>query len=600
MKEKTYRLLDFLAIPFRAAPVLTAWILISLTITALVPSMQVIATARFVDTALAYVGGDTSGNILVSLIYIMLIVGWQYLSWSLQTLSTTKLELRLNETFREQTVEKRARLEYRHIENNEAWDLIGRVCKEPATRIKEGFDNLTQLASGIVTVVAVLALLMAQVWWAGLIIIGFVFPLFMVSMKAGKRQYDADREAEKYTRRANYLATVLTEREGAEERTVFGYTEALNRRWFEKYEAARKITQREELRRFIQIKGTGLITVGISVAIAFVLLFPLRSGELSPGTFIGLVTAVFSLVQSLSWGLPWAVSQLAKNRAYLDDLTKFSGLSEREGATDIPARLDGFRLGTVEFDHVSFRYPGTQTYILKDFTFTMHEGVHYALVGANGAGKTTLTKLLTGQYDNYEGTIRIAGRDLREYTLAELKSVFSVVYQDFARYFITMRNNIEIGDLRTGACPDVEGAMRLIELDGVAEKLPHGADTPLGKISEGGSDLSGGEWQKVALARCIASPGAVRILDEPTAALDPMAESRVYELFGRISAGHTTVFITHRLGAARLADEIVVLADGRVAESGSHTDLIAKDGIYAEMFASQSAWYRSEKEAIPA
>ena len=211
-------------------------------------------------------------------------------------------------------------------------------------------------------------------------------------------------------------------------------------------------------------------------------------------------------------------------------------------------------------------------------------------MGANGAGKTTLTKLLTGQYDEYEGTIRVAGRDLRDFTAAEKKALFSVVYQDYAKYYVTLREAVALGDLREGARPDVESALRAVELD--TAKLPQGIDTPLGKIREGGVDLSGGEWQRTALARCLVSPAPVRILDEPTAALDPMAESRVYEQFGHISEGHTTLFITHRLGAARLADEILVLADGHVAEHGSHEVLMQKAGLYAEMFESQSAWYR--------
>ncbi|MDY3285312.1 MAG: ABC transporter ATP-binding protein [Eubacteriales bacterium] len=595
MKEKTYRLFDFIAIPFRAAPVLMCWILFSQALSALMTTLQALATARFVDTALAYVGGDRTGNVVLPLVLLLLIAGWGYISYALSGIGWEKLEMRLDETFRAQTAEKRARLEYRHVEDSQTWDLIGRVCRDPASRIRGGLDSLTQLVFGIVSVASVLALLAAEVWWAALVIAGFSVPLFAVAVRSGRRQYEADRTAEKHRRRADYLASVLTEREGAEERTVFGYTDALNRRWFERYEACRRISQREELRRFIRIKGTGLVTVAISVAVALVLLFPLRSGLLSAGTFIGLVTAVFGLVQRMSWDLPWALSEIAKNRAYLDDLTAFSALSEREGALDRPADLPGFRLGTIEFEHVSFRYPGTEAFILKDFTCTLREGMHYALVGANGAGKTTLTKLLTGQYTNYEGTIRIAGRDLREYTLAELKSIFSVVYQDFARYAVSLRDNIALGDLREGANPDVEGAMACLGLDEVAAKLPQGADTPLGRIRDGGVDLSGGEWQKAALARCIAGEGAVRILDEPTAALDPVAESRVYELFGKISAGHTTLFITHRLGAARLADEILVLEDGRVAEKGSHEALLAQHGLYAAMFESQSAWYRTEE-----
>jgi ATP-binding cassette subfamily B protein len=246
--------------------------------------------------------------------------------------------------------------------------------------------------------------------------------------------------------------------------------------------------------------------------------------------------------------------------------------------------------------------------ILKNLSLTLLAHRHYAFVGVNGAGKTTITKLLTGLYDNYTGDILIDGKNLRDFSQAELKSLFSIVYQDFAKYQIPMTDSIGIGNVQAiltnntqinvndkdGFAISEENVAVAVENLGLGEavsKLPDGLNTPLGRIKEKGVDLSGGEWQRVAIARTLVSRAPVHILDEPTAALDPVAESDVYELFGKISKGKSTIFITHRLGAARLADEIFVIADGHVIEQGTHEELMKKSGVYAEMFEAQRGWY---------
>ena len=212
-------------------------------------------------------------------------------------------------------------------------------------------------------------------------------------------------------------------------------------------------------------------------------------------------------------------------------------------------------------------------------------------MGVNGAGKTTITKLLTGLYDNYEGEIYLNGKNLREYTLAELKGYFTVVYQDFAKYQIEYKDNVKLGDVLRDDDGRMVECTRQIGLDGVVDTLHSGADTPLGKVSENGVDLSGGEWQRLAIARSLYSASPMKILDEPTAALDPIAESGIYELFRDITMNKSAIFITHRLGAAKIADKIIVIDGGRVAEFGSHAELIRQGGIYAEMFNTQRGWY---------
>ena len=495
---------------------------------------------------------------------------------------------------------KRGRLEYRHIEDNESWNLISRVCDDSLANIAYGMNNLFDIADLVISIASILAILMTQVWWAAVVIMVVAIPLILTAIKGGREVYDARREVRKYVRRENYLHNVLTKRDYIEERALFDYSDKVNEQWFEKYEVARKAILKKDISNQIKMRISSIVALFASIGIIGVILVPTVKGAMSIGIFIALVNATFNIVDRMSWNLSYVARTFAEKQEYLKDLTKFMALSEREGALDEPENIENIAFDSIEFKNVAFKYPGTEKYILKDFNLKIQKNKHYAFVGINGAGKTTITKLLTGMYQDYDGQILINNKDIKLYSLKELKAIFTVVYQDFAKYQVSADDNILLGDISqlnkklAGESYDMarRGAiLKEIDLEKVIKKLPEGLSTYLGKIKSKGVDLSGGEWQRLAVARALYSPAHVRILDEPTAALDPVAESNVYKMFGRISKGKTTIFITHRLGAARLADEIIVIDGGSVAEKGSHDELIKMDGIYATMFESQKSWY---------
>jgi ATP-binding cassette subfamily B protein len=591
IENREYKLRDFIKIPFTVSPGMMSLRVIDKIIYALIPSLQVLTTAAFIDTAIKIVGGQASKNqIIVPLVWILLLVSHQYITFALMGLARAKMNLKLTEAFQTAITEKRAMLEYRHVEDNETWDLIERVGKDPAGRLGGGFDILLRMADMFIRVGSIMLVLVVQVWWVALVILAFSVPLFWLAVRSGKANYEAAKEAAKYTRRAKYLQGVLTERDNVEERALFTYSDELNKRYYDKYLTAHKINVKAERNRYIKMKSASLITVLISVLIAGVLIVPLGSGDISVGMFMGFVTATFGLAQMMSWELTEITSELANNREYLRDLSVFGKLSETADAADLPVACVS-EPECIEFHCVSFTYPDTEITILKNLSLKLFAKKHYAFVGVNGAGKTTLTKLLTGLYDNYTGDILIGGKNLRDFTQAELKAMFSIVYQDFAKYQIRMADSIGLGNVHGATEQEIREAVNILGFDGAVSKLPEAMDTPLGKIKGNGVDLSGGEWQRVAIARSLVSRAPVHILDEPTAALDPVAESEVYGMFGKISKDKSTVFITHRLGAARLADEIFVIADGHVAEHGTHDELMDMGGIYAEMFEAQRGWY---------
>jgi ATP-binding cassette subfamily B protein len=243
-----------------------------------------------------------------------------------------------------------------------------------------------------------------------------------------------------------------------------------------------------------------------------------------------------------------------------------------------------------EFRDVSFTYPGTTRCVLSNFNFTLCPGERVALIGENGQGKTTIVKLITRLYDPSEGQILLDGIDLREYDLPALHAEIGVIFQDFMRYEMTARENIAVGRIEIPhLAEEIEYAAEKSLADGVIAKLEGGYDQMLGRRFEGGVDLSGGEWQKLALARAYLRDAQLLILDEPTASLDARSEFEVFERFAELTYGKMALLISHRFSTVRMADRIVVLEAGRLVEEGTHTQLLALGGRYASMFEMQAA-----------
>jgi ATP-binding cassette subfamily B protein len=282
-----------------------------------------------------------------------------------------------------------------------------------------------------------------------------------------------------------------------------------------------------------------------------------------------------------------------ENSLYLSNLFEFLDYQPTVRSPEHPRPLTLPLREGIEFRHVSFTYPGKSEPALRDVSFTIHPGESVALVGPNGAGKTTIVKLLTRLYDPDGGQILLEGHDLREYALADLHAAIGVIFQDYVTYYFSARDNIGVGRLPEMANLErVQGAAAKSGADTVITRLPKGYETTLGRWFDEGYQLSGGEWQKVALARAFMRDAEILILDEPTASLDARAE---YEIFTRMKAlteGKMALFISHRFSTVRLADRIFVLENGTIAEAGTHEELLALGGTYADLFNLQAAAYR--------
>jgi len=589
IKKNVYSTKDFILIPFQASPIGAILFIVLKLSEGIIPGLLVLFTASFVDQAVVAFQMGTITYVVAPLIGILVCIS---LSWTLNIINNfvnSYLGIKINQQLRLSVAEKRNKLLYCYVEDNEIYELVQRVGKNAGDRIIEGFTTLMDLTALVVQILGLISIIAIQIWWAALLVVGVSVPLFFLAAKSGKEDYQAYEEAAEYVRKADYLKKVLCARETADERFLFGFTDRLNKKWLTLFHEAKKIELRATAWNFIRMKTAGLLTISISVISAFSLLYPAAYGAISVGMYISLVNGVFNLVENVSWNLTNLFRAHIENLEYLKDFSIFASLEEQEGAQDLPTK--GMLVREIEFKNVFFSYPGSDIPVLKGLSIKLYKNNQYAIVGKNGAGKSTLIKLLLGLYDNYSGEILINNKELRTYSATERKGFFSAVFQDFSKYSISIYDNIALGKAEDMEHVKLEKVLEELELTEKIAELPDGIDTKLGKIDQNSVDVSGGQWQRIAIARSLVSGRDVRILDEPTAALDPVSESRIYQLFASMTKGIIGILITHRLGAASIADKIIVIDDGVVAEQGTHEELIEQKGIYAEMYEAQRSWY---------
>lgn len=393
-------------------------------------------------------------------------------------------------------------------------------------------------------------------------------------------------------RELDYLRDLGTKKEAAKELKIFGLGDYFRKRFnsinTETIDRAQKLAGKR-LRAGAALAILG--SIGYYGAYAFLVLRTLR-GQLSIGelTFLAGALAGTSAQIQLVFNTFTAIADQA---LFLSDLLEFFAVKPkiRSVASGIPAPRP-IRQG-IEFQDVSFVYPGTTRQVLKNFNFSIDAGERIAIVGENGQGKTTIVKLMTRLYEPTAGRILLDGVDLHEYDLADLHSQIGVIFQDFMRYDLPVRENIAAG--RIEYVQDDARILDAVRKSGAGEvlrRLPHNLDQMLGRRFEEGLDLSGGEWQKLALARAYLRDSQILILDEPTAALDAMAEYEVFQRFAELTKGKISILISHRFSTVRMSDRIVVLESGVIREHGTHAQLMALGGRYADMFELQAASYR--------
>ena len=488
-------------------------------------------------------------------------------------------------------MEHAATLDLEDFEDSELQDSLDRARRQTMGRM----SLMTQLfgqAQDVVTVASFAAGLIVYAPWLIALLLVALVPVFVGEAHFNAQSYSLNFSWTSERRELDYLRQIGASAETAKEVKIFGLNAFLIARYRSLadafYAASRKLAARRAIWGGLL---TALGTLGYYIAYAFIAWRTLR-GEFSIGDLTFLAGS-FRRLRTLLENLLIGFSQVAGQALYLDDLFSFF---EIRPEIISPANPRAFPMPIAQgfsFEDVGFSYPGAERWAVRHLTFKLNAGEVLALVGENGAGKTTLVKLLARLYDPDEGRILLDGHDLREYDLDTLRSNIGVIFQDFVRYHLSAAENIAVGRIEArDDRPRIVAAAERSLADEVIRKLPKGYDQMVGKRFKGGVDLSGGEWQKIAIARAYMRDAQLLILDEPTAALDARAEFEVFQRFKELSAGKTAVLISHRFSSVRMADRILVLSDGQVEAMGTHAELLAHGGRYAELFELQAAGYR--------
>lgn len=486
---------------------------------------------------------------------------------------------------------KAASLDLAMFEDSEFYDKLERARRQTTGRVVLMSMVLSQLQD-LITILFLGAGLVAFEPWLILILAVAVLPSFLSEAYFSRSSYSLVRSWTPQRRELDYLRYIGASVETAKEIKVFGLDKFLTGRFGKIADDYFKVNKALAIKRTIW--GTLLQVLSVGAYYGAYLLIILRTvaGSLSVGDMTFL-SGSFNRLQNQLQNLLSTFTRITESALYLQDYFDFLAIVPTIRDETHAIAAPGIIREGIVFDNVGFKYPGTEVWAVRHISFKLEPGEKLALVGENGAGKTTLVKLLARMYDPSEGRILLDGEDIRHFKIESYRKIISVIFQDYVRFSFKAGENIAVGQIEDASNRDqVTHAAEKSLADPVIRNLPEGYEQMLGKRFAEGIDLSGGEWQKVALARAYMRDAQIVILDEPTAALDARAEFEVFKRFSELTKGKTAVIISHRFSTVRMADRILVLKNGEKLELGTHEELLQANGLYAELFRLQAQGYQ--------
>ena len=561
----TYRLVR------RNAGAIYALIILESIISALTDPLIIYATKLSVDSIVGFVSG---GADVKPVIFLVLLFAWKELSKFFRNILDIKLEQRLELNLNKSLMNKLSLISVDEIEKSEFQDKLNQIKDRPHLALIELFNSSILILSTVIKVVGIAFVFFNISGILGIsYLIAAIFDILFTFMAVNKMNKMFENTSRNEREMENVI-DILKNKDALYEIKVFKMKNLfLNR--FEKYSSA---VFKERLDTTLKSQNYLLLSSVVNIVwMGLVILFivsKLLAKAIGAGDLTAIVTSASSTLD-MAEDFVYEASTVSNN-GYIAN-TLFYILSSDERKVEKSSKYGD----EIEFSHVSFKYPGTQKTVLHDLSFKINKDKVTAIVGENGAGKSTIIKLVAGLYEPTEGSVRISNMNPYSMSNEDISNELSIVFQDFKNYELSLRDNILFGKVG-----DISEDLKLLELDKYSE------DTNIGKLEEDGVYLSGGENQKLALARAIQKKSDFLIFDEPTASMDPMVEAKMYDNILKVLKSRGAIIITHRLVLSKLADDIIVLGDGRIVERGSHDELMNRGGIYKQMYDEQSGWYK--------
>ena len=472
--------------------------------------------------------------------------------------------------------------------------------REAGNRPISIINSTFTIVSTMISLISYIIILSAFIPYATLIIVVVSIPSAIINFIYRRKNFQYIRNRSLDRRQMNYYSDLLVDKNLAKEIKLFDLSDTLIDRYETVFTRYYKGLRKLILNETFWYLGVAILSSIVNYGLYIIIAVNVLNGKILIGDY-SLYTGALSSISSYVASLIGVSATIYEGTLFIDNLMSFL----KEKKTIVPSVKKAEKIKhstphTIELINVSFSYPQTERKVLDNINLKFRPGETVVLVGLNGAGKTTLIKLLTRLYDPTEGIILLDGKDIREYDVKDLYSMFGIIFQDYGKYAMSVSENIQFGDIKSPLNPEkITYAAKQSCADEFIEHLPNGYDTPLMRIFEkNGIELSGGQWQKLAISRAFYSDSDILILDEPTASLDALAEQEIFNQFDKLRQGKTTIFVSHRLSSATVASKIVVLEYGKVIEEGTHRELMSKHGKYYELFSIQANRYMEKDGSL--
>lgn len=572
-----------------------SWLILSLisriTI-GLMPFVLLKLTETLINHVTAFISNQTT-----SLRFIFLLLFAQFIFTILKSILQhlnevwdMEIEYKLDFVMGKMLSEKTTRISYKYFESTEFFNTLERIGNNQGSRVISPLRHILDLFQAIISFCSYVVFL-SMVHWSLVVLSVFVaIPTLLIQTKFGNEKFFLMKYITKEAREANFISGLFQDKGGNKEIRLFNLSSYLLKKW----ERLTHYTNNKAIHLMKREKRTHILLDGLTALLygggSWIIIHLLRSNRLGIGEFVSIGQAIQG-AQGVINSAAVSLARIYEEQLYLNDYFNFIGTEEETSTESHPIWIDAS--SAITLNHVSFSYSDTSPNVLNEINLTIKKGEKIAIVGENGSGKTTLIKCILGLYPITNGDVYINQKHIKSMKRNEVSKSISVIFQDFMSYPFSVRENIAFGDLKEIKNDDL--LLDLCKYSGLLNKinsLPEGLDTNLGKIlSNESEELSGGQWQRIAIARALLKNAEILILDEPTSSLDPLTEMEIFERMNEMANDRTAIFVSHRMAAARFADRIIVMKNGSIVEVGSHSELMSSETLYSELFKVQAKWY---------